>query len=86
MAGEGNAGTKKTSRNFIKNTVTSTTLSNYVKAKKINKIDLIKIDTEGTEVDILSSGKDIITQFQPIIICETLFNRIEDELDTFLKN
>lgn len=85
LAGEGNAGTKKTSRSFIKNIVTSDTLSNYVESEKINNIDLIKIDTEGTEVDILNSGKDIIIKFQPIIICETLFNTIEDELDPFFK-
>ena len=46
---------------------------------------MIKIDTEGTEIDILNSGKDCIVKFQPIIICETLFNTIENELDTFFK-
>jgi FkbM family methyltransferase len=85
LAGEGNAGTKKTSRNFIKNTVTATTLSNFIESEKISTIDLIKIDTEGTEIDILNSGKDCIVKFQPIIICETLFNTIENELDTFFK-
>ncbi|MGZ0017599.1 FkbM family methyltransferase [Yeosuana sp. AK3] len=85
LAGEGNVGTKTTSRNFIKNTVTATTLEKFVEDKKINHIDLIKIDTEGTEIDILNSGKDIIKKFQPIIICETLFNTIEENLDTFLK-
>lgn len=83
LAGEGNAGTKTTSRNFVKNTVKAITLEEFVKSKRINKIDLIKIDTEGTEIDILNSGKNIIRQYEPIVICETLFNTIEDELDAF---
>ncbi|HMC00817.1 MAG TPA: FkbM family methyltransferase, partial [Flavobacteriaceae bacterium] len=72
LAGEGNAGTKTTSRNFIKNTVTATTLEQFTINEKLTNIDLIKIDTEGTEIDILNSGKEVIKKFQPIIICETL--------------
>lgn len=83
LAGEGNAGTKTTSRDFVKNTVKTTTLNHFVKSNNIDNIDLIKIDTEGTEIDILKSGKESIEKYQPIIICETLFNAIEDELDVF---
>lgn len=85
LAGEGNAGTKKTSRNFVKNKVKAERLDDYVKQHKIESIDLIKIDTEGTEKDILESGKETIKQFQPIVVCETLFNTIEDELDDYFK-
>jgi FkbM family methyltransferase len=85
LAGEGNAGTKTTSRNFVKNTVKATTLKRFVDSENLNQIDLIKIDTEGTEIDILKSGVDVIKQFQPIVICETLFNTIESELDDFFK-
>jgi len=83
LAGEGNAGTKKTSRNFIKNTVKATTLNIFVDTNKIQNIDLIKIDTEGTEIDILKSGIESLKKFQPIIICETLYNTIENDLDHF---
>lgn len=83
LAGEGNAGTKKTSRNFIKNTVKATTLNQFIESNNIENIDLIKIDTEGTEIDILISGKDIIQKHQPIIICETLYDTIENELDIY---
>lgn len=85
LAGEGNAGTKKYSRNFIKNTVKSETLDNFVCLNKINEIDLIKIDTEGTEVDILKHGFEAISKFQPIVICETLYDTIETELEVFFK-
>jgi len=83
LAGEGNAGTKKTSRNFIKNEVNTDSLDNFVNAENITSIDLIKLDTEGTEVDILKSGIECIKKHQPIIICETLFNTTETELDVF---
>ncbi len=83
LAGEGNAGTKKTSRNFIKNTVHATTLEKYMASSDMAQIDLIKIDTEGTEFDILLSGRDVIKAHQPIVICETLFNTIEGALEGF---
>jgi len=83
LAGEGNAGTKKNSRNFIKKTVDVDTLDAFVKANNIKNIDLIKIDTEGTEIDILESSKSVIKSFQPIIICETLFNTIEEKLEIY---
>lgn len=86
LAGEGNAGTKTTSRNFIKNTVSSTTLNDFIINNNLDKIDLIKIDTEGTEVEILKSGKSFIIEFQPIVICETLFNTIEKGLEDFFND
>ena len=83
LSGEHNAGTKKTSRNFVKNSVKSITLKDFIISEKLSRIDLIKIDTEGTEVAILNSGKQYIKEFQPIIICETLFNTTEKELQEF---
>lgn len=83
LAGEGNAGTKTKSRNFIKNKVNTESLDNFVNSKKINAIDLIKLDTEGTEVDILKSGIECIKKFQPIVISETLFNTTERDLEHF---
>ena len=83
LAGEGNAGTKKTSRNFIKNVVKATTLNQFIESNNIKNIDLIKIDTEGTEVDILNSGLTSIKKFEPIIICETLYNTIEVSLENY---
>ncbi len=86
LAGEGNAGTKKTSRNFVKNTVKATSLSSFISSKNLQKIDLIKIDTEGTEFDILNSGKAEIKTHEPIVICETLFNTIESDLEDFFNS
>lgn len=85
LAGEGNAGTKTTSRNFIKNVVKTQTLDSFLDSKNEKIIDLIKLDTEGTEVNILKTGIEAIKKHQPIIICETLFNTIENELEIFFK-
>lgn len=86
LAGEGNAGSKTTERNFVKNIVPTTTLDEYLAANKVKNIDLIKIDTEGTEHLILEYSKKVLTEMKPIIICETLFGKIEGELDIIMKS
>ena len=86
LSGEGNAGSKTTSRNFIKNTVNSKPLIDVINEHQISSIDLIKLDTEGTEMDILNSSEELIKRFEPIVICETLYNIIESDLETYFKN
>lgn len=81
LAGEGNAGSKTTGRNFVPHKVKTTTLNQYVKGYEKNSIDLIKMDTEGTECLILEHADFILKEMKPIIICETLFNTIEAELE-----
>lgn len=83
LSGENNAGTKTVSRNFLKIEVESMTLSAFIENENITSIELIKIDTEGTEVEILKSGKNYIEKFMPIIICETLFHTTENLLTDF---
>jgi FkbM family methyltransferase len=81
LAGEGNLGTKEGQREYIKNIVHTTTLENYVHKNSIDKIDLIKIDTEGTEHLILQKAKSILDNLKPIVICEILFQKNELELE-----
>ncbi len=42
------------------------------------------MDTEGTEYLILEKSDEVLSDMKPIIICETLFNKIEAELETIL--
>jgi len=86
LAGEGNAGGMVSGRNFVPIHVTSTTLDKYAQENKQEKIDLIKMDTEGTEHLILQQASHVLTSMQPIIICETLFDKIESKLETILKS
>jgi FkbM family methyltransferase len=82
LAGENNAGSKKVGRNFKLNKVFTTTLDSFVYKENEGMIDLIKIDTEGTENLILDHSSEVLCKMKPIIICETLFNTIEKELET----
>lgn len=86
LAGEGNLGSKTTGRNFVKNKVRTTTLDNYVKAANEKNIDLIKMDTEGTENLILEKAGFVLKEMKPIIICETIFNTIEPELERIMSS
>ncbi|MDO9578419.1 MAG: FkbM family methyltransferase [Candidatus Cloacimonadales bacterium] len=48
-----------------------TTLSTYIKKNCIKKVDLIKIDVEGSEYDILTGIEDLLKKgFSPIFIFE----------------
>jgi FkbM family methyltransferase len=47
-----------------------TTLDSVVESHKLEKVDLIKLDTERTEHDVLAGGTQILKRFQPHIICE----------------
>lgn len=69
----------------LRREVNSTTLNKFVENYSIKDIDLIKIDTEGTENRILENGSEILEKIRPIIICETLFCNIEVQLDSLMK-
>lgn len=84
LAGEGNAGSKTIGRNFSKTTVQATT-ANEFRSTFNQPVDLIKIDTEGTEHLILEKASLILQNDRPIVICETLFNKIEGKLEEIMK-
>lgn len=62
--------------------VTSDTLDHFLGDRPV---DLIKLDTEGTEDQILTGATTVIQKHRPIIICETLFNKIEESLEAIMK-
>lgn len=82
LAGEGNAGSKTTGRNFVPTTVKSKTFDEYVTDVNETRIDLVKMDTEGTEHFILEHAQIVLEKMKPIVICETLFNTIEPQLES----
>lgn len=47
-----------------------TTLDSIVQTHKLEKVDLIKLDTERTEHDVLAGSKQILERFRPDVICE----------------
>ena len=84
LGGESNTGSKTTGRNFIRNKVKTSTLDTYVRLAGEANIDLIKMDTEGTENLILASSDFVLKEMKPIIICETIFNTIETDLQRIM--
>ena len=86
LGGEGNTGSKTTGRNFVLNRVRTSTLDNYVKTHGVVNLDLIKMDTEGTEHLILEKSESVLRNMKPVIICETLFNTIEPQLERIMKS
>jgi len=81
LAGESNAGSLTSGRNFVIKKVKAMTLDDYVHENKENLIDLIKIDTEGTESLIFQEAGHVLKTMRPIVICETLYNKIEKDLE-----
>ena len=45
-------------------------LDNFIKKKKIKKIDFIKLDVDGYELDVFKSGKKFFKKNRPIIFIE----------------
>lgn len=86
LSGEGNTGSKTEERFFTRHTVKTTTLDAYCVRNHVKSIDLIKLDTEGTEPLILQKAEETITRMKPVIICETLFGTTENELDYMMKS
>jgi FkbM family methyltransferase len=85
LGGESNTGSKTTGRNFVLNRVKTSTLDNYVSITGERNLDLIKMDTEGTENLILENSDFVLREMKPIVICETLFNTIEPELERIMR-
>lgn len=46
------------------------TLDDFVESKQLDRVDLIKIDAEGFDLDVLMGSRKVITQFKPVIIFE----------------
>jgi FkbM family methyltransferase len=65
--------------------VETISLDQFVEDNEIKNIDLIKLDTEGTEHFILKGSMKSLRKFQPIIICELLFHKIEHELEDIFR-
>lgn len=64
--------------------VATDTLDHILDARDFGTVDLVKIDTEGTENDVLTGFSGHLERDRPIIICEMLFGRIEAQLEAIM--
>lgn len=81
LSGEHNLTASKEKLNYTKVKAQAIVFDEYVKASQLDRIDLMKIDTEGSEYLILEGAQKVLENYRPIVICETLFNVIEDKLE-----
>lgn len=63
------------------------TVDNFMSGSKIDKIDLIKIDAEGMDLQILQGASETIKKYKPILFVEYFDNviSIKNDLDMFFK-
>src|SRR5271156_5479227 len=47
-------------------------LDDYASSRGLERVDLIKLDVEGGEVDVLRGATAVVSKFRPIFICEVL--------------
>jgi FkbM family methyltransferase len=48
------------------------TIDNYLKQTGTTAVDLVKIDTEGAELEVFQGAQRLLGQLRPLIICEVL--------------
>lgn len=80
LGGVGSLNQRGQNNDIIK--VDVTTFDEFMGARHSLNPVLIKVDTEGTEDMILTGAFRYIEKHHPIIICETLFNKIESRIET----
>jgi FkbM family methyltransferase len=54
-------------------------LDSFARSRAIDRVDLMKIDTESTEPDVLRGAKDLLRETRPFIVCEVLPGRGAEE-------
>lgn len=52
------------------------TLDSWVKSNSIDRLDLIKIDTQGNDLLVLKGGGEVIERFRPVICVEVIFSEL----------
>jgi FkbM family methyltransferase len=71
---------------FAKIEVSAITLDEFVRERAIDRVDLVKIDTESTEPQVLRGMLATLRRDRPAILCEVLRGCIEEgELEKILE-
>ncbi|MBQ3337269.1 MAG: FkbM family methyltransferase, partial [Selenomonadaceae bacterium] len=58
-------------------TATITTLDSYVREKNLPRVDFIKLDVEGAELDVLRGAATTIARFKPILALSA-YHKLDD--------
>jgi FkbM family methyltransferase len=60
-------------------------LDEWLQSNSLNQVDFIKLDIEGSELDALLGGRQMIGHFRPTIVAETKFGWNYDEIRQLLE-
>lgn len=58
------------SDNYEIHAVNKTTLDKYVDIENIGRVDIIKVDVEGAELNVLKGGNGLLDRFRPHVLME----------------
>lgn len=47
-------------------------LDDFISREKIERVDVIKLDVEGGEVEVIRGAQKVFSDFRPLLICEVL--------------
>jgi FkbM family methyltransferase len=87
--GDGTASDTSTDPTFRPNrpsvSVESITLDRFMADRKLDRVDLLKIDTESTEPDVLAGMGETVHRSRPTMLIEVLNIARVDELEAFLR-
>lgn len=62
----------ETKDSLIEISVSTVSLDNYIAGLALDRVDMVKLDVEGGEMDVLRGACSLLTRFRPIFICEVL--------------
>jgi FkbM family methyltransferase len=52
--------------------VRMTSLDEYISTRKIDRVDIMKLDVEGGELGVLRGAENVLCKMRPLVICEVL--------------
>jgi hypothetical protein len=61
-------------------------LDDWLQSNTVNRLDFIKMDIEGSELDALLGARRMLSQFHPTIVAETKFDWNYNEIRQLLED
>ena len=62
------------------------TIDGFVRENNIDRLDLIKIDTDGNELSVLRGAKEVLCDFRPVIVFEIATYLLDENQESFYED
>lgn len=66
--------------------LSATTLDAYLAHHPVDRLDLIKIDAEATELQVIRGAQEMLANHRPLVICEVLADVDQSELQAIFQS